>query len=137
MSLSLDLVLANMAKKTLKTISYMKQITEQIYNLRREMYQADKLLPNRASEILVQLSALLGNVLEDEVKKEMVYNEKFSELKSEKDSVARAEVEAKATQEYADYRMAKYLKSVVESMISTLKYFLREKEKEFRESGNQ
>src|SRR3990167_10539199 len=112
-----------------------KEIADTILALRREIYDTDKLFPHRASEIMVQLSALVGNLNEELLRNEMAYNETLAKLVKDSKSVASAEIEAKITPQYADYRMSRYLRDLVAGntgMILALNRFIKLREAEER-----
>ena len=101
-------------------------------DIRREVFSVGKLLPARASELLVMLNAVIGTLGEIEIEKEMIYNQLVATHQVTEGSKAKAEVIAKTSDEYREYRMAKWLKENSVSGVGTLKYFLREKSEEYK-----
>lgn len=93
----------------------------------------ESLEPQRASEILIKMSALYGNILDETKKRQMVYNKVLLKLYDREMKANCAKVIAEASVEYEELLEAKNLKEVTTEITRALKYFLREKEKEFRE----
>lgn len=111
-----------------------KTTEELILDIRREAYEPDKLSPGRASELLVELSSLIGTLKETELGKEMLYNQEVLLHQTTEGSKAKGETIAKAGDRYRDWKLAKYIKETAEGMIGTLKYFVSEKNREFRDA---
>jgi len=110
------------------------KITEFINNYRNEIFKAKDLTPGRASEILVECSALLGNINDLVRKTSMLYNETLAVKLKQCKSVAEAKVLSEITQEFSDMMRAKNSKEEVVDIIRSLKYFLRCKAEEFKEA---
>ena len=109
----------------------MAKFRDLIDSRRNEVAKATDLLPERASEILAELSALLGNV-NDEIRfRDMEYNRKFLEIRQSEESAATAKIKAQTTEEYELMREARDTKEVMLEMIRSLKYFQRAKEQEY------
>jgi len=100
---------------------------------RNEIKKANNLYPQRASEIIVELSALIGNINDELLKRQMAFNEKKMFYLAKIKSVAKADVEAQCTEEYRQYQEAKGYRELITEMIRGLKYYLRavEDEKSF------
>lgn len=107
-------------------------IREMIATIQKELRDTD-LSPARASELLNQLSALLGNVNDEVIDRQMTYN-CIILIEAEKQTVAKARLVAETQGEYKQLLIAKATKELVESMIGSLKYYLRSKEHEYREA---
>jgi hypothetical protein len=107
-------------------------IREIIINLQNEVAKSSDLLPERASEIMAQLSALLGNINDTIRERDMAYNKKLLEfLESEKQS-SRAKIKAECSDEFNQKREARDSKELAIEMIRSLKFFLKAREDEFR-----
>lgn len=113
-------------------------IREMIAEIQKEVRDTD-LSPGRASELLNQLSALLGNVNDEVINRQMEYGQYVFDLseKLEFKVVSKAKLKGETSSLYKDLLIAKSTKELVESMIGSLKYYLRSKEHEFREAKYQ
>lgn len=112
-------------------------IREIINNYRNRLINASQLTPKEASETIVELSALMGNITEEIQKREFDYNTALLELlKKEKMTVARAKIEAQVSAEYGELQTAKGQKEMTLELIRSLKYLLRIMESEFEVSKN-
>ena len=87
-----------------------------------------------ASELLNKLSALLGSVNEMWINAEMAYNRKYEELTKKFEKVTEARVKAKATDEYENKLKMEGLMSVVTELIRAMKYTIKIKLQEQKET---
>lgn len=109
-------------------------IREQINGYRDELLK--DLQPDRASEILKEMSALMGNISDEILKNEVAYNKVLLEcLKNEK-SANKAKITADITEEYINLKTARNTEKNATEMIRSLKYFIRQKEEEYRQMKN-
>lgn len=92
--------------------------------------------PDRAAEILVELSALIGNILDEIQRREVAYNKLLLLSLEEEKSANKARIKAEVSEEYGNLRTAKNTYEVTKEMIRALKYLLRAKEEEWRQSNN-
>ena len=90
------------------------------------------LLPDRASQILLDLSAIQGNVNDEIRLRDMDYGKKLLECYNSQETANRAKIIAETTPEYELKRIARDTKELVKDLISSLKYFLRAKEEEMK-----
>lgn len=109
-------------------------LQEEIKSFEKEVYNADTLYPARVVEIMATLSALRGSVAEEGVKREMEFNKELLKDQVEQGSKAKGETVAKTSQEYESWIRIKVLIDSIDKMISTLKYFSRERERDARDS---
>ena len=93
------------------------------------------LCPARASDILVELSALYGNVLDEVRARQMVFNKLLVTFYDNEEKANRARLKAEATPEYEALLEAKDTDKLTLEMIRALKYLLRAKESEYREAS--
>ena len=107
-------------------------IREMIAVIQADIRRRPDLPPSQASEILVELSSLLGNCMAEELAAEMDYNRAFRDLLEQDGTQARAKVRASCTPEYERLRTAKNTITLVESMQAALKYALRVSEAELK-----
>jgi hypothetical protein len=88
------------------------------------------LLPQRASEILVELSALVGNLNDEITKRDMEYNKILLDYYDQETTANRAKIKAGTTPEYEAMRRARNTKDLAIELIRSLKYFLKAFEEE-------
>lgn len=89
------------------------------------------LSPVQVAELLVQLSAIKGNVNDELTRREMAYNRKLLYFLETEEKANRAKIKANTSEEYEQLREAKNCLESVDSMEGTLKYLQRAKESEF------
>lgn len=90
------------------------------------------LYPSRAAEILVKLTAIIGNCLDEIRHAEHDFNVVLLQHLDAEAKANRARMRAEISPEYLKLREAKDTKELVESMIGGLKYQLRGFEAEMR-----
>ncbi len=102
-----------------------------VKEIQREVVTGD-LLPARASELLLKLTALLGSCFEEIRQAEVAYaHVLLRELESTK-KANRAKIQAEISPEYQRKREARDTRELVQEMIGALKYMLRAAEAEMR-----
>lgn len=111
----------------------MKNLREMISDYQNEIKNTD-LQPDRAADILKELSALYGNVLDEVRRRTMDYNKLLVTFYDNEEKANRARLKAEATEEYEDLLRAKDTDKLTLEMIRALKYLLRAKENEYREA---
>jgi len=111
-------------------------VRDHIESIRREVRDTD-LLPDRAAELLNQLSALLGNVLDEIRDADMDYAVVLLKHLDSEEAANRAKIRAQTTPEYLRSREARDTKEIVVELARSLKYFLKVKEEEMRLSRYQ
>lgn len=94
------------------------------------------LLPNRASEMLTEISALLGNINDEITKRDMEYNQVLLECLEKEKSANKAKIVAGTTESYKSMRDARNTEKVATEIIRSLKYYLKAKEEEYIQSNN-
>ena len=109
-------------------------IRELITKYRNEVEKASELQPQRAAEILLELSALKSNVLEEIRKRQSTYNQALVLSLDTEKTVARAKLMSENSQAYQDLKEAVDANEVLKEITRSLKYFLREKQVEYREN---
>ena len=108
-------------------------IRERISEYQNEILKGD-LMPDRAAEILTQISALLGNI-NDRIKDcDIIYSKVLLKHLETQEKANRAKIVAETSQEYDDKRTARNTKELTIEIMRSLKYFLRSKEEEIRAS---
>lgn len=106
---------------------------ELIEKIQIEVIETD-LTPGRAGELLSQLSSLLGNVNEALTVVQMAYNRKFAEILDTTTSVAKAKALSQITSEYEEFLKVNSYRELVQEMMRSLKYLIKIKLEEYRES---
>ena len=87
-------------------------VRDHIESIRREVRDTD-LLPDRAAELLNQLSALLGNVLDEIRDADMDYAVVLLKHLDSEEAANRAKIRAQTTPEYLRSREARDTKEIV------------------------
>ncbi len=121
-------------------------IREMIADIQKEVRDTD-LSPARASELLNQLSSLLGNVNDELKTRQMDYNKKLLKEMTfgtvdlvdgnpvtTYPTAARARAEAETSTQYEQLLEVKNTKELTLEMIRSLKYYLKSKLDEYREA---
>lgn len=110
----------------------MSSVREIVKSYQDECLRAD-ITPERAAEIKLSLSSLLGNIDTEMLKKEMVYNKLLVRLYEENKKVAnRAELLSKITDEYEQWMEARNTEKLALKLISGLNTYLKAKEEEYK-----
>jgi hypothetical protein len=112
-----------------------KTIRQRIESYQSEI-SAGNLMPQRAAEILVEISALLGNINNEIVTRDIAYNKVLLDCYNTQESANRAKIVAGTLPEYEAMRQAKNTKEAAVDLERSLKYFLKASEEEFRASRN-
>lgn len=97
----------------------------------------DDLQPDRAAEILKELSALIGNINDEIRMRDFEYNKVLLHEYDLEEKANRAKIKAETSDEYLAKRKAKDTKELTIEMIRSLKYFLKSKEEEMQASRYQ
>jgi len=106
-------------------------VREMIHEIQVEVRESD-LQPDRASELLNRLTALLGNVNDEIREADMAYAVRLLQCLDSEERANRAKIRAETTPEYSRKREARDVKELTLEMIRSLKYYLRAKEEELR-----
>jgi hypothetical protein len=105
-------------------------IREMIDEYRNKIKDASSLEPDQASRYIVELSSIMGNVNQELLAKQMLYNEAKLKCLDEEKSVARAAMKAETTDAYRAYQEVKGYRDLLVEMIRGLKYYLRSQDDE-------
>lgn len=106
-------------------------LREQLKSYQNEIMAGD-LLPERASVILTEISALYGNILDRIKDTEMIYNKVLLGFLDEEKKANRAKIKAEISKEYQDLKDANNTEKVAIQMIRSLSKFLKAKENEYQ-----
>jgi len=110
----------------------MGTIREMISTFQNEILNSKDLMPDRAAEILTKLCALMGNI-NDEIRiTDIAYSKVLMEHYNTQETANRAKIIAETTPEYEAKRVARDTKDLAKEIVGSLKYFLRGKEEEKR-----
>lgn len=104
-------------------------IRERIKTYQTEILKGN-LLPERAAEILTEMSALLGNIVEEITVRDIAYNKILLKCFDEEKTANRATIKASIEPEYESMRTARNTEKIALEIIRSLKYFLKAKEEE-------
>lgn len=107
-------------------------IREYIDDIRREAM--NDVTPERAVLLLQKLSALLGSVTEEWIVTEMEFNRFYEKMTDTYEKVSEARAKAKASKEYEAKLRAEGLLEVTRELINAIKYTVKIKIEEKRES---
>jgi len=110
-------------------------IRELIKNKQDEILEGD-LLPGRASEILIELSALLGNINDEIRTRDVLYSKVLLGFLESEEKANRAKIKAETTEEYENKCRARDAKELALELIRGLKYYLRAKDEEYKHGKN-
>lgn len=93
---------------------------------------AGDLVPQRAAELLTQLTALVGYVNDEIRKTDMEYASVLLRHLEGEEAANRAKIRAETTPEFLRKREARDTKELVTELIRSLKYYLRSQAEEMR-----
>lgn len=96
-----------------------------------EMRQQE-LLPLRASALLNQLTAILGNANTELRHRQMAYNRELLQAYKTHDTANRAKIAAETSAEYDALLEAKHVREEIVEAVRSLKAYLRTAEEEMR-----
>jgi hypothetical protein len=94
--------------------------------------RTEDVTPTRASELLVKLSAIMGNCLTEIREADHAYAVVLLEHLEADTAANRAKIRAETTQEYLWKRETRDTKEIVVEMSRSLKYLLRSQAEEMR-----
>jgi len=114
-----------------------KQITirDIIKNRQTEVRNSKDLLPQRAAEILAELSALLGNCLDEIREADREYARVLLNYLDTETKANRAKIRAEISPEFQRKQEARNIKELCIELMRSLKYFIKSKGEEFQYSG--
>lgn len=113
----------------------MKTISETVLDIQNEVLNED-LLPDRAAELLTKLSALYGNILMEIQTRELDYNRVLLGFLDAEKVANRARIKAEISDEYQVFQKAKNIEKLATKMMSSLRTYIHNKQKEFGAGKN-
>ena len=109
----------------------MTTVRDMVKAMQLEILTGD-LQPARASELLMRLSALIGNTNEEIRHADGEFAAVLLRELESSEKANRARIRAETTDEYARKREARDTKELLTELIRSLKYFIRSAEEEMR-----
>lgn len=103
-----------------------------VKSVQKELRDGGELHPERAAQLLTQLTALLGNVLEEIRDADVAYATVLLKHLDSEEAANRAKIRAETTPEYLRKQEAKDMRELVIEMIRSLKYILKAQTEEMR-----
>jgi hypothetical protein len=91
-----------------------------------------KLTPALAREAVMSLTALGGNVADEERDAELAYKRVLNEAMEKHEKANRARIEAETSEEYARYRQARDTAHLVDQLVISCRGYLRSLDTEMR-----
>lgn len=113
----------------------MKNVRQMVEDYQKEA--RTDLLPMRASQILVELSSLLGNITNEISEAQIDFNQVLLSELDKDQTASKARIRAEVTEEYKRLITAKNTLLVAKEMIGGIKYYLRAAQEDMRYSGGQ
>ena len=110
----------------------MTTVRELVREMQREIRDTPDLSPDRASELMNRLTALLGNCNDEIREADAEYARVLLQHLESEEAASRAKIRAETTPEYLRKREARDTKELTVELVRSLKYFLRSKEEEMR-----
>lgn len=114
----------------------MTTIRDMLRRLQIEAKDVD-LPPHRMADMLVQLTSLYANVIDEERESEFAYKAVLLSQLDTEEAASRAKIRAENTDAYRRMRTARDCEKVTIEMIRSLKIALRSKQQEHQWAGHQ
>ena len=103
---------------------------------KRMMDKSNPLEKDEASEILMEISALLGNMSDAIIQADQKYNLRLLEELEKEEKANRAKIKAETSDEYIAKQQARNTKELATELIRSLKYFIRSREDDWGAGRN-
>lgn len=110
----------------------MSTIRDMVRAIRAEVRDSADLQPDRAAVLLIKLTALYGNTLDEVRVADMAYNAVLLDALNGDEAASRAKIRAQVSPEYARAREAKDTERLTLELSRSLKKFLQLKGDEMR-----
>ncbi len=107
-------------------------VRDLVRSMQQEIRDTPDLLPGRAAELLLKLTALLGNVLDEIREADHAYAVVLLQYLDADEAANRAKIRAETSLPFVRKQEARDTKELVIEMVRSLKYFLKSKEEEMR-----
>ena len=115
----------------------MTSIRDHVRAIQAEVGKAADLLPDRAAELLMHATALMGNTNDEIREADSAYAVVLLDELERSEKANRARIKAEASDAYQRKRKARDTKELLVELARSLKYFLRAKETEERLAHHQ
>jgi hypothetical protein len=112
-------------------------VRELVKACQREIQQTADLQPDRAAELLMQLTALMGNIADEIREADGEYAVTLLHFLDNEKKANRARIRAEISPEYRRKQEARDMKELVIELTRSLKYFLKAKQDEYAMSRHQ
>ena len=112
-------------------------VRELVKSYQREVQQTPDLQPDRAAELLMQLTSLLGNCSDEIREADSEYAVTLLHFLDTEKKANRAKIRAEISPEYRRKQEARDTKDLVIELARSLKYFLRAKSEEMQMARHQ
>ncbi len=112
-------------------------VRELVRTYQREIQAADDLQPDRAADLLMRLTALIGNVSDEIRAADAEYAVTLLHWLDTESKANRAKIRAEISPEYRRRQEARDTKELVIELSRSLKYFLKTKQDEMQLSRHQ
>ena len=109
----------------------MATVRDMVKEMQREIRDTD-LQPDRAAELLVKLTALLGNCNDEIREADHFYAEVLLGYLDSNEAANRAKIRAETSEQYMRKRKARDTKELVVELVRSLKYLLKSNEEAMR-----
>lgn len=106
-------------------------IRDMVKAMQREIRDTD-LQPDRAADLLLKLTALMGNTNDEIREADHQYAEVLLHYLDTDEAANRAKIRAETSTQYLRKREARDTRELVIEMVRSLKYYLKVKEEEMR-----
>lgn len=105
-------------------------VRDLVKGYQREVQQTADLLPDRAAELLMQLTALMGNIADEIREADSEYAVTLLHFLDTEKKANRARIRAEISPEFRRKQEARDTEKLVTELTRSLKYFIRVKERE-------
>jgi hypothetical protein len=112
-------------------------VRDLVREYQREIQRADDLLPDRAADLLMRLTALLGNVNDEIRAADSEYAVTLLHCLDTETKANRAKIRAEISPEYRRRQEARDTKELAVELCRSLKFYLRAKSDELQLSRHQ
>lgn len=112
-------------------------VREIVKSYQREVQQTADLLPDRAAELLMKLTALMGNCADEIRAADSEYAVTLLHYLDSEAKANRARIRAEISPEYRRKQEARDTKELVIELTRSLKYYLKAKQDEYAMSRHQ
>ena len=107
-------------------------VRDLVRSMQQEVRDTADLLPGRAAEILMKLTALMGNCNDEIREADHAYSVVLLQFLDADEAANRARIRAETSLQFIRKREARDIKELVIELVRSLKYFLKAKEEEMR-----